>query len=623
MSDLKSIHNFEAGDVFHNRYTLESRIGVGGFAEVWKATDTITKTVIALKIYTNLDNDGINDLAAEYTQMQALSHTNILKADHFDRWGNIPYLVMKFCSGGSLDKKLGQMSKDDLLHMIKDVSAGLAYLHESKIVHQDIKPANVLISEYNGKTSYLLSDFGISTKTKTRLSHSVNMLNRGLSMTEAYAPPEKFSSKHADREANNHGDIFSLGISIYEIVTGHLPFDDLSTGRQLMYENVEVDFSEISDPHIRHLVMECMRRQRDERPDADKLMAILNEPVDAEGNKVGFQGPVPPPIIQEPAAPAAASPFGNLATAGGNGGHGGNGGNDSKATKRDYYPEIPGDNGQGRKSKTGLIVGIAVAAVAVIAAVIFMVPWGSSEDQEGNLTALEVDTFDINGDVMFEMVKIPGGTFTLGAVEDDEKADSVERPAKSRYMEEFYIGRYEVTQKLWETIMGSNPSTVKGDSLPVNNVSYDDCLKFIQKLNAKLGKQFALPTEAQWEYAAKGGVDGEGKFNDVHTLYAGGDSNPGDYGWFKDNSDGKIHAVGEKKANGFGLYDMSGNVIEWCQDVYNNYADGKPLLGADERVLRGGWFDGTDVEVRSTNRGSCQHDQANDAFGLRLVLAKK
>lgn len=150
MADNKSIHKFKQGDVFHDRYILEKLIGVGGFADVWKATDNKTGSTVALKIYTNLDEDGITGLSEEYTRMASLNHTNILKAEHFDSWGNIPYLVMKYCDGGSLDKKIGKITIDELNDAIIQIADGLAYLHSCGIIHQDIKPANILIDNTSG-----------------------------------------------------------------------------------------------------------------------------------------------------------------------------------------------------------------------------------------------------------------------------------------------------------------------------------------------------------------------------------------------------------------------------------------------------------------------------------------
>ena len=176
-------------------------------------------------------------------------------------------------------------------------------------------------------------------------------------------------------------------------------------------------------------------------------------------------------------------------------------------------------------------------------------------------------SFTVKG-VTFKMVKVEGGTFTMGATPEQGKdAEDDERPAHQVTLTDYYIGQTEVTQALWTTVMGSNPSTSKGDNLPVTNVSWDDCQIFIEKLNRlfsqKLsGKRFALPTEAQWEFAARGGNKSKG------YTYAGS-NNIYDVAWFENNSDEKTHPVAQKQPNELGLYDMSGNVHEWCQDWHS------------------------------------------------------
>lgn len=576
MADNKSIHKFKAGDVFHERYVLEKLIGVGGFADVWKATDNRTKAVVALKIYTNLDEDGINDLSDEYTRMQSLNHTNILKAEHFDSWGNIPYLVMKFCDGGSLDKKIGKMTTEELTDAVSQISCGLEYLHNSGIVHQDIKPANILIDKSSGKTIYVLSDFGISSKTKTRLSHSVNLKNQGTSMTEAYAPPEKFSSKKADRKPDRKGDIFSFGISIYELATGSMPFDDLSTGRQLLYEGAEVDFSEIQDEKLRRITELCMQPDKDDRPTAADISKMLASSA----------------IPDEPS-------------------HKINPNRKTKRVKQEFS-----------RPKWPLIV-LIVGGIGAICYFMFtsnLIRFGGDGEQEiAKGYVQQVDTFTING-IHLEMVKIPGGTFKLGCDDpNDAFADASEKPAKNRQISDFYIGKHEVTQKLWTVLMNNNPSTIVNDNYPVNNVSWEDCQLFIEKLNRITGRNFRLPTEAEWEYAAKSTLNSDGTLSTATSKFAGGDM-PDSYAWYSGNSSNTLHTVGTKKPNAFGLYDMCGNVIEWCQDIYTNYNTGDPELDKSQRVLRGGYFGGDKASVRTTSRGSCTYNQAMAPFGFRLCL---
>ena len=218
------------------------------------------------------------------------------------------------------------------------------------------------------------------------------------------------------------------------------------------------------------------------------------------------------------------------------------------------------------------------------------------------------------------MVKIPGGTFKLGCDDPNDKyADANEKPAKTRQVGDFYMGKFEVTQKLWTVIMNSNPSTQVNDNYPVNNVSWEDCQLFIEKLNRITGRNFRLPTEAEWEYAAKMTLTSNRRISDTYSKYAGG-SSPDFYAWYSTNSSNTIHAVGGKSPNALGLYDMCGNVIEWCQDIYTNYNTGDPEIDKNQRVLRGGYYGGDKGSVRTTSRGSSRYSTAMAPFGFRLCL---
>jgi formylglycine-generating enzyme required for sulfatase activity len=182
----------------------------------------------------------------------------------------------------------------------------------------------------------------------------------------------------------------------------------------------------------------------------------------------------------------------------------------------------------------------------------------------------------------FEMVFVQGGTFTMGC----NNCESYEKPTHQVILSSFNIGKYEVTQAQWKAIMGENPSYFKGDKLPVETVSWDDVQDFIRRLNAQTGKKYRLPTEAEWEYAARGGSKSRGyKYSGSNTI--------GDVAWYDDNSGSTTHAVGTKSANELGIYDMSGNVWEWCSDWYGSYSSGAQSnpTGASSgsaRVSRGG-----------------------------------
>lgn len=235
--------------------------------------------------------------------------------------------------------------------------------------------------------------------------------------------------------------------------------------------------------------------------------------------------------------------------------------------------------------------------------------------------ALEpIETYTVNG-VSFRMVKVEGGTFTMGATsEQGDDAFDDEKPAHSVTLSDFSIGQTEVTQALWKAVMGSNPSNFVGDDLPVEQVSWNDCQEFVKKLNDLTGKTFRLSTEAEWEYAARGGSKSQGyKYSGSNTL--------GDVAWYTSNSGSKTHVVASKQPNELGLYDMSGNVCEWCQDWYGRYSGSSqtnpigPSSGSN-LVSRGGVWGSLAWGCRVSNRGSYSPDYRSNNLGLRLVLSQ-
>lgn len=225
-------------------------------------------------------------------------------------------------------------------------------------------------------------------------------------------------------------------------------------------------------------------------------------------------------------------------------------------------------------------------------------------------------TFTVNG-VQFTMVAVEGGTFTMGATsEQGSDALDFEKPAHQVTLSDYYIGQTEVTQSLWKAVMGSNPSNYKGDNLPVEQVSWDECQVFIQKLNQLTGKQFRLPTEAEWEYAARGGRKSRG------YKYAGG-NDIGLVAWYKGNSGNETHPVATKQANELGIYDMSGNVWEWCSDWYGDYqsssqSDPQGPSSGFFRVSRGGSYYCNAGICRVSYRCNCAPVGRYCDLGLRL-----
>ena len=223
-------------------------------------------------------------------------------------------------------------------------------------------------------------------------------------------------------------------------------------------------------------------------------------------------------------------------------------------------------------------------------------------------------------DFGIEIVFVEGGTFQMGATsEQGPGAGADEKPVHSVTLSDFYIGKYEVTQAQWKAVMGKNPSNFTGeDNLPVERVSWEDVQEFIQKLNTLTGKTYRLPTEAEWEYAARGGKKSQG------YKYAGGNTIE-EVAWYNQNSDHKTHPVGKKQPNELGLYDMTGNVREWCQDRYGDYtsfAQTNPTgpSSGSYRVLRGGSWYRYARYCRVASRNYIIPSYRDNDLGFRLVL---
>ena len=253
--------------------------------------------------------------------------------------------------------------------------------------------------------------------------------------------------------------------------------------------------------------------------------------------------------------------------------------------------------------------------------------YGEDPQPEPEPGTAETKTYTANG-VSFTMIGVEGGTFQMGATsEQGSDAYDDEKPVHQVTVSSFSIGQTEVTQALWYAVMGQKPTTDGnqwsstyglGDNRPAYYVSWNDCQEFITKLNQIIGQQFRLPTEAEWEFAARGGTKSKGyKYSGSNTI--------GDVAWYTDNSSSKTHEVATKQANELGIYDMSGNVWEWCHDRYGTYSDSEetnpngPASGSS-RMLRGGSWNYSAWNCRASIRNGNVPDNRSHDIGFRLVL---
>jgi formylglycine-generating enzyme required for sulfatase activity len=227
---------------------------------------------------------------------------------------------------------------------------------------------------------------------------------------------------------------------------------------------------------------------------------------------------------------------------------------------------------------------------------------------------------DLGKGVTMKLVLIRPGKFMMGSPDSEQGRASDEGPQHEVTISKpFYIGVTEVTQAQYEAVMGTNPSANKGPTNPVENVSWDEAVEFCRRLSEKTRKIFSLPTEAEWEYACRAGTQTRFSFGDSGSVL-------GDYAWYTSNSGGKTHPVGLKKPNPWGLYDMHGNVLEWCADWYGSYSSGpstdpQGATSGNDRVIRGGsWRGDGPVYMRCARRLSGDPKARYYSHGFRCAM---
>ena len=597
--------------LFADRYRLLRLLGRGGFSEVWLASDEKTGLRVAVKVYapgSGLDEDGVRLFTEELSIVYNLNHSNLLKPHHFDECGGCPYLVLPYCERGSSQRLIGKLTEEEAWRFLHDVSAGLEYLHakEPPVIHQDIKPDNVLL---DASGTFMITDFGISTRARSTLRRSVSHAEHSGGTME-YMGPERFGEKPAPIKAS---DIWSLGATLFELLTGSVPFVQLGGILQMngaLLPAIEGPWSE----RLKEVVKACLSKDPWDRPTAHALREYVESFWRGENPELKKTGEGQYLRPQEvPAVPQRSYwkwiGFVCILLICGVG--------------IGYYFSRPVESGIGipkvegevRQTEERRILNeneerpqreeesvhqpaereVLKPTKGQVARNGLLINWSSSVTPKQK---------EVLSRLVGNMVQVKGGRFQMGGTpEQGSDAYNNEKPVHEVTLSDYYMGKYEVRQSEWEAVMGNNPSRFKGADLPVEQVSWEDCHEFIGRLNALTGLSFKLPTEAQWEYAARGGNLSKG------YKYSGS-NNLGEVGWYWENSGDRVltgewkikkvdrnhcrtHRVGEKQPNELGLYDMSGNVYEWCEDWYGNYSSDsqRDPLGATSgsgRVSRGG-----------------------------------
>lgn len=533
-----------------NSYEVLERVGRGGMGTVYKVRHTLRNEILALKQLNDDSPEIQRRFENEAVVLSKLSHPNIVQVSDFFSFENELYIAMEFVDGKPLSdiigKEVGPIVSEKAVPLFNQILSGISHAHHNGIVHRDLKPANILVTS-DGKIK--ITDFGIAKVM------GATMGTAGMKMgTIYYMSPEQMEGEETDERS----DIYSLGMTFYEMLAGRLPFNFATTSNPFAIMK-QVHDSEIPDPrefyphipeNIVAAVMKAIVKNKNHR------FRTVDEFISAFGGKI------------------------------------------EKLVGGDEH--IP-------KSKTSKFIKYAHNEV--------------------------------------QMVYVEGGEFLMGSRE----GESDEKPVHQTQVESFLIGKFPVTQELWESVMGYNPSYFLGKNKPVDFVSWYNVIEFCNKLSEKEGLTkayseeavvktgffgriietdeveivcnfdtdgYRLPTEAEWEFAAIGGPNSEG------YRFAGSDE-LNDVGWYADNSD-QTKEVGKKKPNELKIYEMSGNIWEWCWDWYDKYSfyDISNPVGPNSgvnRVTRGGSWDSVSDGCRSTFRNYDDPDCKNFNLGFRIA----
>jgi eukaryotic-like serine/threonine-protein kinase len=665
----------KSGDLLRNRYRIERALSVGGFGATYLAVDRDYPGHPQV-VVKHLLSHGLSPDMLELTRRLFNKEVEILARLGRNSDGRIPqlfahfeenkefYLVQEFIPGEELARELsaGKLSEPQVLEILHDILTGLKIVHEQGIVHRDLKPANIIRCDRD-KTLVLI-DFG--AVKEVRNSNTVSPTSRSIGIgTPGYHPAEQ-----ATGYPQKASDIYAVGVIGIRALTGKEPPDPANPDPNALSVNsqtLELDwrrFCTVSD-ELAAILTKMVRYVYSQRyGDAmeawgaiDQLRTArqVRQPATPKTPMISVPTPViPPPAKPQPkvvppnpispqnptkpvyAAPApAAQPVPPK--------------NPVKLISRRYF--LPwlgfGIGGLGpivilalsqlgKNQSSGTLPIADTLSNAGSAPKLTKIKFTSvkldntGKEVERPTGSAEIFTDDLGSGVTITMIKIPAGKFVMGSPTSEQGQDGTESPRHEVVVPEFYLGQTLVTQAQWQAMMGSNPSHFKGDgNLPVDSVSWLNGMNFCNKLSQKTGRAYRLPSEAEWEYACRGGTTTPFAFGETITPavvnYNGNFSYANAVrGEYRE----KTTVAGSFPPNLFGLYDMHGNLWEWCLDEWaDSYsrapADGSPRgdisSGDKKHLLRGGSWNSIPSGCRSTVRSKFSTDHHSYYFGFRVV----
>ena len=577
-----------------DKYRIIKTLGNGGFGITYLAEHELAGRNVCIKEffpkeYYNRDDDSRNvslgsngsaeimgrfkeKFIKEAKTIARLDHPNIIHIHDVFVENNTAYYVMEYIEGESLGdvvRRCGPLAEKDAVEYIRAVASALDYIHQRRIMHLDIKPANVMLRKEDNRA--ILIDFGLSKQYDAEGNQTSST---PLGISAGYAPMEQYKQGGV-QEFSPETDIYSLGAALYYLVTGNVP----PQAAVIVDSGIPALPAHLSSG-VRNAIERSMEVQRRRRPHSVKeFLALLDG--DGEATILPPQQPLTPPSEDTIITPPVKE--------------------QPKVEPRKAEQPKPTPTPTTPKKRSKLWLWLLLLLIAVGGFVGYMMS-GGDEPEPTNYPELTnyTDYTETAYGVDMSMVWVEGGSFDMGSNSgyDDE------RPVHRVTLAGYWIGATEVTQAQWESVMGTDIRQQRdkagysslygeGSNYPMYYVNYDEAKEFCRRLSERTGRTYTLPTEAQWEYAARGGRDG---VRDNYT-YSGSNS-IGSVAWYDGNSGNSTNPVGRKSPNQLGLYDMSGNLWEWCLDYYGSYSSSSqtnptgPSSG-DYQVLRGGsWLNG-------------------------------
>jgi formylglycine-generating enzyme required for sulfatase activity len=670
-------------------YHILSLLGKGGMGEVYLAEQLrVGRRRIALKVLSRAcseDPEIVKRFENEAASSGRIHHRNVVMIfeSRASDDGQL-YVAMEYVDGKTLRDEIserGALPLAEVVEISKQICAGLSAAHRLGIVHRDIKPDNLMLTrDDEGRRVVKILDFGIA-----RLAESGTVQSRtasGIIMgTPYYMSPEQALGSTGDK-IDARSDIYSLGMVVYQMLTGRVAFES-DSWMSVMYKHIHEPPLQPRElrpelcwyEEFEQAVLRALEKDRDKRPQtvtefADEMESAYRRAVAANPEAVGAAAydvtvvGVAPPFIQTTAAavPERRQTVAPVET----------------ATPASWQAMAaaraapPSALSQRRKALAiaGLLILVVMSAIYFLRSRPAAAPRQVAADTGPAAVAKpmpEMQTFefdvltldptghlnvphrssasyfseDIDGEVSLDMVEIPAGTFKMGApLETQRERKRDERPQRQIRVPRFFMSKYEITEAQWRAVarlpvvgrqLEENPSSFKGDGqMPVQNIAWLDAVEFCERLSRATGRRYRLPTEAEWEYACAAGTETPFYFGETITAeLVNYDANYPYGAGPKGETRRRPVPVGAMSApNAFGLYNMHGNVAEWCSDYWHDSYIGAPADAsswqsrgdATQRVLRGGsYYDGGD-DCRSAARTKDPADIRLPFIGCRVVM---